>query len=62
MNKGFSVIPVNVSVNRVRPTVIIFQWDILWSCSSSTNDEVLRYQVQYLRESNSAGFHLQGGA
>ena len=35
----------NISVDRMSPTVILLQWDILKSCSSITN--VVRFRVQY---------------
>ena len=53
MNEGSSVLPVNVSVERVRPTVISVQWDILWPCSLTTsNNKDIKFRVQYTSPSN----------
>ena len=38
---------VHVILDRVRPTVISVQWDILWSCSSTNNDEDIKFRVKY---------------
>ena len=52
MNEGSSVLPVNVSVERVRPTVISVQWDILWPCSLTSNNKDIKFRVQYTSPSN----------
>ena len=51
MNEGSSVLPVNISVERVGPRVISLEWDILKSCSLITNDNmVVRFRVQYISD------------
>ena len=42
------MLPVNISAERVGPRVISIEWDILKSCISITNDNmVVRFRVQY---------------
>ena len=50
--KGSSALPLNFSVERVGPRVISLEWDILKSCSSITNGNiVVRFRVQYTSDS-----------